>query len=121
LKLNYRNESEAISIIKPCLGAPNEPTAEKGNLCVYRGSSAAKEAGDKEIIEPGAEVLPAGTFATPLGEFIAQGGECAKETGVCQTAVMVIFRTKGFVEAGGGTVAGPAYLNAFGSWAVTAN
>jgi hypothetical protein len=81
----------------------------------------AKEAADKEIIEPGAEPAPAGAFATPLGEFLKSGEECNKEVAPCQLGVMVVFRTKGFLEAGGGTVAGAAYLNAWGSWAVTAN
>jgi hypothetical protein len=122
LKLKYRNETEAEAPVPPCVGSPNEPQAEKGNLCVYRGLTVAKEAtGDREIIEPGAEVAPAGGFATPLGEFIKSGEECNKESGNCQLGVMVVFRTKGFVEAGTGTVTGSAYLNAWGSWAVTAN
>jgi hypothetical protein len=121
LKLKYRNEAEALAPQPPCIGSVNEPQAEKGNLCVYRGQTRAKETADKEIIEPKDEPIPAGAFAAPFGEFIANGGECNKETGQCQTGVVVVFRTKGFLETGGGTVSGFAYLNAWGSWAVTAN
>jgi hypothetical protein len=121
LKLKYRNEAEALAPQLPCIGSVNEPTAEKGNLCVYRGQSAAKETADKEIIEPKDEVIPAGAFQTPSGEHILNGGECNKETGQCQLGVLVVFRTKGFLETGGGTVAAAASLNASGSWAVTAN
>jgi hypothetical protein len=121
LKMKYKNEAESQSPVLPCIGSPNEPVAQKGNLCVLRGLSTEKEAADKEIIEPGAEVTSAGTFAVPNGEFLLNNAECNKENGQCQTGLLVVFRTKGFVEAGGGTVAAPAYLNASGSWAVTAN
>jgi hypothetical protein len=121
LTLTYKNEAESLSPASPCLGAPNEPIAVKGNLCVYRGSSVAKEVADKEIIEPQNEVSPAGTFADPLGEFFENKSTCVNETPHCNSGVLVIFRTKGFVEEGGGTVAGPAYLQARGSWGLTAN
>src|SRR5262249_43796638 len=35
--VTYRNEPESLAPKAPCLGSPNEPTAEPGNLCVYRG------------------------------------------------------------------------------------
>jgi hypothetical protein len=85
-----------------------------------RGLSVAKEAADKSIEEP--TVNTTKTFATPNGEFIKQNEECNKESNNCQTGVLVVFRTTGFVEAGTGVVpAGGSLLQARGSWAVTAN
>jgi len=121
LKIKYKNESESGSPVLPCVGSVNEPQAEKGNLCVLRGASVAKESGDKEIEEPETGGVGTKTFSTPLGEFLANNAECNKENGQCQSGLLVIFRTKGFVEAGTGTVAAPAYLQARGSWAVTGN
>jgi hypothetical protein len=120
LKLKYRNEVEALAPQLPCIGSVNEPTAEKGNLCVYRGETKGRETEDRNIKEPNA----AGnleTFKTPSGEFIANGGECNKETDQCQLGVQVIFRTAQFAEPGLVTVTALSYLNASGSWAVTAN
>jgi hypothetical protein len=119
LKLNYRNEAEAEAPKAPCFGAPNEPQAERGNLCVYRGVQRGKETEDKNIKEPNAAGNTEG-FATPLGEFIENGKECNKESGNCQTAVMVVFRTAQFAEPGV-TVTATSYLDARGTWAVTAN
>jgi hypothetical protein len=118
LKLNYLNEAEAKAPKAPCLGSANEPIAEKGNLCVYRGEIKGGEAAeDKNITEPGA---PA--FAEPKGGFIANKGSCVISTDSCQTGVLVIFRSVGFVEGGApGTVTAPTTLNARGSWTVTAN
>ena len=125
LKIKYRNEAESTAPAAPCLGSVNEPTAEKGNLCVLRGAQKGKELEDKNITEPAAIALPWGTFSTPFGEFIANGGECNKENGQCQNGVFVVFRTAQFGETGGGgepkTVTAASYLNAQGSWAVTAN
>jgi hypothetical protein len=121
LKLKYKNEPESQVPALPCVGSPNEPQAERGNLCVYRGLQRGKEsAEDKNIKEPNA----AGnleTFKTPNGEFIANGGECNKETDQCQLGVQVIFRTAQFAEPAPVTVTAPSSLNASGSWAVTAN
>src|SRR5262249_50685473 len=100
-------------------GSPNEPQAERGNLCVYRGTQKGKETEDKNIKEPNA-TGNAETFATPVGEFIPQGGECKTGPNVCQTAVLVVFRTAQFAEPGV-TVTAASYLDARGSWAVTAN
>jgi hypothetical protein len=126
LKLNYLNEAEALAVKTTiCLGSTNEPQAERGNLCVYRGAQKPAEAeNDKEIVEPGAEPVAGvlgDTFATPAGEFIHNKVECNKENGQCQTSLLVVFRTKGFTSGPIGTVAAPAYLDARGSWAVTAN
>jgi hypothetical protein len=122
LKIKYLNEAEALAAkVEPCLGSTNEPTANAGNLCVYRGATKpAEAAGDKGILEPKEIPAPANTFVTPGGEFLAQGAECNKENGQCQTGVSVVFRTKGFTEAVGNTTE-PTYLNARGSWTVTGN
>ena len=119
LKLNYRNEAESLAPKAPCLGSVNEPQAEKGNLCVYRGSQKGKETEDKNIKEPNAVGNTEG-FATPIGEHIANEAECDKENGQCSTAVFVVFRTAQFEEPGV-TVSAASYLDASGSWAVTAN
>jgi hypothetical protein len=103
---------------------PNEPIAVKGNLCVYRGSLKGKEAEDKNITEPAAIPLPWGTFSTPNGEFIENNEECNKENGQCRAGLLVVFRTAQFGEVGEGepkTVTAASYLDARGSWAVTAN
>jgi hypothetical protein len=126
LTLKYKNEAESQSPALPCVGSVNEPIAEKGNLCVYRGVQFGKEAEDKNITEPAAIALPWGTFATPFGEFIPNNQECNKENGQCQAGVLVLFRTAQFGEVGDGitgepkTVTAASYLDARGSWAVTA-
>jgi hypothetical protein len=120
LKIKYKNEAESEVPALPCIGSVNEPVAQKGNLCVYRGLQRGKETEDKNIKEPNAAGNTEG-FATPLGEFIANGGECNKENGQCQNGVVVIFRTAQFAEPGGVSVTATSYLDARGSWAVTAN
>jgi hypothetical protein len=120
LHLNYRNENEAKSPKAPCLGSVNEPQAVKGNLCVYRGEQVGGEAEDKNIIEPAAEVAPNGAFAVPQAKFILNGGECNELESQCRTGILVVFRTTGFTSPAG-TVAAASYLDARGSWAVTAN
>jgi hypothetical protein len=120
LKLTYRNEVEALAPKPPCVGSPNEPTAITGNLCVYRGASKLKEARDKGIIEPGAEIEK--TFTYPNGEGLNNGEACNNETSHCTLGVLLVFRTTGFNdETEVGLTAESAYLNASGSWAVTAN
>jgi hypothetical protein len=120
LKPTYKNEAESKAPAAPCLGSVNEPAAEKGNLCVYRGAKKGTEKEDKNITEPNAEVTPLGPFTTPSGEFIAPKGSCITASDNCQTAVMVVFRTAQFAEPAV-TVTEASYLNASGSWAVTAN
>jgi hypothetical protein len=119
LTLHYRNEAESGSPTKPCLGSVNEPQAEQGNLCVYRGAQKGKETEDKNIKEPNAAGNTEG-FGTLLGEHLENGKECPNEVGLCQTGVLVIFRTAQFAEPSV-PVTAASYLNAFGSWAVTAN
>jgi hypothetical protein len=119
LTLHYRNEAESQSPAKPCLGSVNEPQAEKGNLCFYRGAQKGKETEDTNIKEPGAAGNTEG-FGTLLGEHLENGKECPNEVGLCQTGVLVIFRTAQFAEPSV-PVTAASYLNAFGSWAVTAN
>jgi hypothetical protein len=120
LKVKYKNEAESQVPALPCVGSPNEPVAQKGNLCVLRGLQKGKEAEDKNITEPAAIPLPWGTFSTPNGEFIKNNEECNKENGQCQNGVLVVFRTAQFAEPRV-KVTAESYLNASGSWAVTAN
>jgi hypothetical protein len=120
LKLTYKNEAESKSPAAPCSGSVNEPVAEHGNLCVYRGPTKGTETEDKNITEPNAQVTPLGPFTTPSGEFIAPKGSCVTAADNCQAGVLVIFRTAQFAEPGV-TVTAASYLNAFGSWTVTAN
>jgi hypothetical protein len=119
LTLHYRNEAESQAVIKPCLGSVNEPQAEKGNLCVYRGAQKGKETEDTNIKEPNAAGNTEG-FSNPFGVHLENGQECPNESGDCQTGVLVIFRTAQFAEPRV-KVTAESYLNAFGSWAVTAN
>ena len=119
LTLNYRNETESGIPAKPCLGSVYEPQAEKGNLCVYRGAQKGKETEDTNIKEPNAAGNTEG-FATPVGQHVENGKECPNEVGLCQTGVLVIFRTAQFAEPSV-TVTAASYLDASGSWAVTAN
>jgi hypothetical protein len=117
LTVTYRNEAESKGVVPPCLGGPNEPQAVKGNLCVYRGEQAGGEAEDKNITEPTAS---AQAFGVPKGAFIANKGACNQEGHECQVGFAIIFRTAQFASPSTVTTAA-SYLNASGSWAVTAN
>jgi hypothetical protein len=122
LKVVYKNEAESKTVTPPCSGSVNEPVAEHGNLCVYRGEQKGSEAvEDKNIKEPGAAVAPEGAFAAPKGEFIVNKGSCVTAADNCQTGILVIFRSAQFAEPTPVTVAAATSLNARGSWTVTAN
>jgi hypothetical protein len=122
IKLTYKNEAESGAPALPCVGSVNEPIAQKGNLCVLRGVSKLKEAQDKGIIEPNAEIEK--TFTTPFGEGLNPKEECNNETNHCNAGVLLIFRTTGFNDE---PLTNPepeptkelAYLQARGSWAMT--
>jgi hypothetical protein len=121
LVVTYKNEAESkVPNVPPCLGSPNEPAAVKGNLCVYRGEQAGSETEDKNITEPGEEVTPGGAFRIPKSGFIVNKGLCNQEGNECQTGFGVVFRTAQFANPST-TVTAASYLDAFGSWAVTAN
>jgi len=112
----YRNAEEALKPEAPCLGETNEPIAEKGFLCVYRGGAGngSKENEDKNVTNKKTEVF----FESFFGEKIA------KQEGVGgQDGVNLVFRTKDFNATGTGepaTLTKTAYMVAQGSWAVTA-
>ena len=111
VKFTYRNEREALEPKAPCLGSVNEPVAEPGNLCVYRGGAGfgSKENEDRN---------------TKFVQFEDFFGETIRETGEANSGdlgVLIIFRTNEFgVEGAHLTLAKEAELTAAGSWAVTA-
>ena len=106
-KATYRNFKESGTPKAPCIGNINEPVAEAGNLCVYRGGNF----GSLEEEDTNAKFI---AFQEPNGEEGAIGGKAG---------AFVIFRTEeGVFEAGETPIAlaNPAHLNAAGSWALTA-
>jgi hypothetical protein len=118
VKLNYRDETEALEAKSPCNGSPSEPVVEAGNFCAYRGGlgQGSKEKGvgvgniDKNVTS-----IP--FFAGPAGEKITETGE----HGEGDIAVLIVFRTSEFSEETPVTsLAAEAHLNAVGSWAVAA-
>jgi hypothetical protein len=103
LKLKYRNEVQAETPEPPCNGSANEPVAEAGNLCVYRGGNfGSLEKTDKNAAFFG---------------FEEANGTALEETGVL--GQLVLFRTTEFNEETPiEEIAKASFLNAFGSWAV---
>ena len=113
LKLTYRNEPESLMPKAPCLGSVNEPTAEPGNVCFYRGSGVPKEPTDVKAKFTG--------FVTAFGERKASGETLSKEgSGTARNGIGISFRTEEFIDAAPITVKEAAHLTARGSWAVTA-
>jgi hypothetical protein len=111
VKFTYRNEREALEPRAPCVGSVNEPVAEPGNLCVYRGGAGF---GSKENEDRNAKFVQ---FEDFFGETITETGE--GNSG--DLGVLIIFRTNEFAAEGGHlTLAKEAHLTAAGSWAVTA-
>jgi hypothetical protein len=113
VQLVYRNEEEATEPTKPCLGSANEPTAEPGFLCVYRGNNF----GSKENEDLNAKFVG---FQDAVGNFpIAATRE---GNGFGAGTVLVVFRTEegNFDGAPLASIAKQARLTASGSWAVTA-
>jgi hypothetical protein len=112
VKLNYRNEEQSKTATAPCLGSVNEPLAEPGNLCVYRGGGGfgSKEKG----IDRNAK----------FARFEDFFGESFTETGLANSGdqgVDIVFRTTQYDEETPITsLKAEAILNAKGSWAVTA-
>ena len=106
-KATYRNEAQAETPVPPCLGNVNEPVAQKGNLCVYRGGNV----GSNESDDKNAKFA---TFEEPIG---------TEGTAAGKLGALIVFRTEeGVFEVNEPpiTLAKPAYLDAGGSWAVTA-
>jgi hypothetical protein len=108
----YRNEAQSREPVLPCGGSPSEPEAEPGFLCVYRGGVQ----GSLEAEDTNASFF---NFVNPEGGF--QSTPEAKEG--ARNGEIVLFRTSGadiFNEAAPvKEIAAPAYLSAFGGWAVT--
>ena len=110
--VTYRNDPESLAPKAPCLGSVNEPTAQPGNLCAYRGSGVAKEPTDKDAKFIG--------FDTPFGEEVANGTLLNKETDPGRQGMLLVFRTTQFAAAPV-TVTESALLDARGSYAVRSN
>jgi hypothetical protein len=112
IKITYRNEAQALEPKAPCIGSPNEPVAEPGNLCVYRGDGS----GSKESEDKNAKFFD---FQDALGDSIASGTETKGAGG--HTGILIVFRTDEFNAAGKPvTLANEARLTASGSWSLTA-
>jgi hypothetical protein len=115
VKANYRTaqETEASTITPPCLGSVDEPLAEPGNLCVYRGQSlGGLETQDKNAAFFG--------FTDPVGENSTISGH------VGELGEMILFRSvhnsPSFKEEVGeepGVITQGAFMEGGGSWAVT--
>jgi hypothetical protein len=107
----YVNEKEIETPKAPCLGSVNEPKAEPGNLCVYRG-------GNFGSLEEQDKNAAFAFFENPRGANFST----TAEAGVLGT--LILFRSTEFVEEGPPIVElkaehSPVILNANGSWAVT--
>jgi hypothetical protein len=107
----YRTAAESTKPEAPCLGSVNEPVAEPGNLCVYRGGVGF---GSRESEDKNAKFVQ---FEDFLGETIKETGEANSG----DLGVLIIFRTNEFATEGARlALAKEATLTAAGSWAVTA-
>jgi hypothetical protein len=124
--VHYRNATEALKPEGACKGSVDEPIAEKGSLCVYRGGAGngSKEDEDSNVTKTQAASSCAGKATGVFFENFF--GECieAIEGVGGQDGVDVVFRTTSptFVEGGNLTtkVTAPGKMVAHGSWAVTA-
>jgi len=116
VKLNYRNETEALTSTAPCTGSVDEPViSPPGNFCAYRGGKL-----------PGAtEKAPGDENVTSKPFFSSFGGEKIEETGEAgagDDGVLIVFRTVPFNTTTPETIPAGQHstLNAIGSWAVAA-
>jgi hypothetical protein len=118
VKLNYRDEKEALTATAPCLGSPEEPVVESGNFCAYRGG------GGPGSKEQGSHVGNVDKNVTSIPFFESADGEKITETGEAgegDDGILIVFRTDEFstgepIEQ----LARESNLNAKGSWAVVA-
>jgi hypothetical protein len=106
LNATYRPASVAETPEPPCLGTVDEPVAEPGNLCVYRGI----QFGSEEAQDKNAKFF---NFESPNGKFVVPG-----EVGVI--GELIVFRSDQFVEEGKvpAKITAETYLSAAGSWAL---
>jgi hypothetical protein len=120
IPITYRNGTESGTPKTPCLGSPNEPVAETGHLCVYRGVGGigSEETQDKGV---GGKTTPTAP-TVPLFDD-ANGTKIAEiEEGKGRSGVDIVFRTNQFEASSPAlaTLTEAAYMVAKGSWAVTA-
>ena len=115
VKLNYRDEAEALTATAPCLGSPDEPViSPTGNFCAYRGGGlGSKETGTIGNVDRHAKFVQ---FQSAQGLAITETGEA----GAGSDGVNLIFRTEEFAEEPVTALANESNLNAKGSWAVAA-
>jgi hypothetical protein len=113
VKAVYRTAVQAEQPEAPCVGSPLEPIANAGTLCVYRGFAK----GALESQDEGAAFFG---FTDTNGEFFSVSGK------VGSIGESVVFRstenTPSFKEEPlekPGILAHAAYMEGFGSWAVT--
>jgi hypothetical protein len=104
----YVGEKAAETPKAPCLGSVNEPKANPGAFCAYRGGNF----GSLEEQDKGAAFA---FFENPRGANF----NTTAEAGVLGT--LILFRSSAFTEEGTtpATLTETTYLNAAGSWAVT--
>jgi hypothetical protein len=117
VKLNYRNEAEALTATAPCVGSTSEPVIiPQGNFCAYRGG---KGAGSKEAGAGVGNVDKLVKFVF----FEGFAGEKIEETGLAgegDDGILIVFRTNTFNAGVPEAVVEESNLNAAGSWAVAA-
>ncbi len=99
----YLNEKEVAEpgTVPGCQGDAQEPNASPGFLCVFQGA-----------------IANVGSLATEWKEagFFSLENAAGEKTSAGGVGELVVFRTKGFPAV----PAGQVFLNAAGSWAVTA-
>jgi hypothetical protein len=119
VKLNYRTEPESFGAIPPCLGAPNEPIVESGNLCTYRGPGIDQKEKGTGTIDENAKFV---RFQDFFGEEITETGSTGSGSNSGAQGVEMVFRTNQFKQEAPfvTSLAAEASLNAAGSWALTA-
>jgi len=104
----YRDETNSHAPTPPCVGSVNEPHAEPGFLCFYRGGNFGfLEKEDTGVFDD---------FYTP------EGGKQATATSKegARSGALIVFTTKEFeeefpIEA----IKESSYVSAAGSWSVT--
>jgi hypothetical protein len=107
----YRDEPEAETPESPCVGSVNEPVAEPGWLCTYRGGGGF---GSLESQDKNAKFF---NFEKPNGVYLIPPG--IREVGVL--GALIVFRSNQFTEEGTtpAELTERTYLVAGGSWSVT--
>jgi hypothetical protein len=109
----YKNELQSKEPKAPCEGGTERPNASPGTLCVFTGGGF----GAQQVEYTNATFFG---FVSPAGETCETAPLGTTCKAISETGSFVLFRTNQFenVEGGGPPLAGEAYLNALGSWAV---